>query len=119
MNKIWNIAAASALVGVVGYVSIPAARGADERKERQEQREVNRPLMLPQGFQQKDTSENKAIASELATVTDGALSENHFDNFINNLVDEDRTRFRPEKKTGNGGPQRQDQSHSPVLEGQI
>jgi hypothetical protein len=98
MNKIWNIAAASALVGFIGYLSIPNARGADERKDRQEQRQANLPLTLPQGFKQKDTSENKAIASELATVTDDALSENHFDNFLNNLVDEDRTRLKPEKR---------------------
>jgi len=54
--------------------------------------------MLPQGFQQKDTSENKAIASTLANLTDDAVSENHFDDIVKDLVPQDQDRLRPEKK---------------------
>ena len=102
MKRAICIAAGSVLVGSLSWTGMRAMaadehRDRNEQRERTEQREANRPLAFPPGFEQKDTKDNKAAASEIATLTDDALTPNHFDNFINNFVNKDRYRLRDDK----------------------
>jgi hypothetical protein len=42
-------------------------------------------------------NEKKDISSELAKITDDAVQKKHFDDFINNLVDQDKDRLKADK----------------------
>jgi len=51
------------------------------------------PLALPAGFTVKSDAKDIGVRKELATATNNAMTLNHFDNFIANLVSEDEKRI--------------------------
>jgi hypothetical protein len=99
MKRLSHMMAAGAIFGSMACWAVPQALAADNPpSQRTEDRAQQAPLTLPPGFQQKDLNEGRDIQSELATVTNDALTKDHFDNFLNNLVDQDRNRLKNDKK---------------------
>jgi hypothetical protein len=54
---------------------------------------------LPAGITAKNLNEDKSIDKSFKAVAEDALSKNHFDNLVDNLVDQDRDRIK--KSVGN------------------
>ena len=50
-------------------------------------------LQLPAGFTQKDLKEEKDIKNELASLTENAVTKDHFDNLCNCLTKQDKDRI--------------------------
>jgi hypothetical protein len=60
---------------------------------------TDKPAALPAGIAAKNLNEDKSIDKSFKKVAEDALSKNGFDNFVNNLVDQDRDRIK--KSVGN------------------
>ena len=88
-----------AIVAFAGLVSLVATTTADDRaaSDRGAGANASVPLALPPGFTEKKFTDS-GIRSELATVTQDAVTVDKYGSFINDLVDEDRTRLQGEKK---------------------
>lgn len=96
MKRTTSLLIAASFLGGISYLS-PVLHAEDVKVDAS----VNAPLApdsnkveLPPGFQTKDLKEAKDIKGELATLTEDALKKNHFDNLINNFVDQDRSRMK-------------------------
>jgi len=92
------VPALAAIVLSAGLIGLVSSATADDRSASDRDRASNAsvPLALPPGFAEKKFSDS-GIRSELATVTNDALAISKYGSFINDLVDEDRTRLQNEK----------------------
>jgi len=98
MNRTTHLLFAASFIGGISYLS-PALNAEDVKVDASIN--ANAPaspdsnkVELPPGFQTKDLKEAKDIKGELATLTEDALKKDHFDNLINNFVDQDRNRMK-------------------------
>jgi hypothetical protein len=89
----------AAIVLSAGLVSLVSRAMADDgnASDRSQASNASVPLALPSGFSEKKFNDS-GIRSEFATVTQDALTTDHYSSFINDLVDEDRTRLQDDKK---------------------
>jgi len=80
-------------MGLISALYVRAADAPDKaaKPDAKEAKAVE-PLAWPAGFTMKDAKDT-GVRNELATLANNALTMNHFDNFIGNLVDEDRKRI--------------------------
>jgi len=99
MNRTTRLLIAASFISGVSYLS-PVLHAEDVKVDAS----INAPtspdankVELPPGFQTKDLKEAKDIKGELATLTEDALKKDHFDNLINNFVDQDRNRMKDVK----------------------
>src|SRR2546423_1165511 len=100
MNRTTSLLIAASFISGVTYLA-PVLHAEDVKVDAS----INAPaapdvnkVELPPGFQTKDLKEAKDIKGELATLTEDALKKNHFDNLINDFVDQDRQRMKDIKK---------------------
>jgi len=95
-----TLASGAILLGTVAFAqNQPApsdrmAQPADQRISTMDRQ----PLAFPPGFVEKKLNEVNDIKSELATLTKDAVAKDHFDNLINNLAKQDKTRLSGDKK---------------------
>jgi len=91
--------ALGAILASAGLVSLVATSTADDRAASDHNASSNAsvPLALPPGFTEKKMSDS-GIRSEFATATQDALTVGKYGSFINDTVDEDRTRLQSEQK---------------------
>ena len=91
------VSAMAAIVLSAGLIGLVSAATADDRPaDRNPSANASVPLALPPGFTEKKFSDS-GVRSEIATVTNDALTVSKYGSFINDLVDEDRTRLQNEK----------------------
>jgi len=81
------------LAGQTGAADAPAPDAKPAPAADVKDAKTDAPLALPAGFTVKSDAKDAGVRKELATTANNALTLNHFDNFLANLVDEDRKRM--------------------------
>lgn len=97
MRKPMRMLVASVASGAMFLVAITASRADDPANappaaERSINAGMNQ-FALPAGFQTKDLREENDIKKELASITEHAITKDHFDNLCNCLTKQDKDRI--------------------------
>src|SRR5882672_10655784 len=84
---------ASLSVGAMFIVLATSVLRADDPVASPPAAGVSTSLALPAGFTAKDLREEKDIKNELASLTENAVTKDHFDNLCNCLTKQDKDRI--------------------------